>query len=305
MKKVVITGGTKLLGYHLSEILIQKGFDVHVTGVSKDTSDSNYIITGSKVHIVDIRDIDLMKKVFEGAEYVFHLAALGNVIQDAINNPIEVESVNVGGTVTALEAAKSTNVKKFIFISSAAVYGEQSTLPFKEDMDVSPIDPYGLYKYFGECLCKLWSSQYKLPTISLRLFNLYGKRNPVGERELVIGRFLDLRIKNQPLTIVGKGDSTRDYVNAKDAARAIWLAAESQLAEGEVVNIGSGVETSLVELASLIGGDIVHVDNLDSSFKGPSKRVADISKAKQFLNWQPEIDLKSGIEEIKQDLNIK
>lgn len=305
MKKVVITGGTKLLGSHLAENFLKKGYEVHVTGISKKNEGDKYLV-GATLHTCDVRNLEEMKKIFSGAEFVFHLAAIGNVIQDAIDNPIETESVNVGGTVIALEAARVANVKKFIFISSAAVYGEQETLPFNEDMKISPIDPYGLYKYFGEQLVKLWSEKYNLPGASLRVFNLYGPRNPVGEKELVIGRFLDLRLKGQPLTLVGDGSSTRDYVNVKDVVRAIeLLALDPSVINGEVINIGSGIETSLKELVEFIGGPVNYVKTLEGSFGGPNRRVADISKAKKILNWKPEISLKDGINNLKKELGIE
>ena len=304
MKKVVITGGTKLVGSHLAELLLQKGYDVHVTGMFKKGRDEKYLV-GATVHVCDVRDVEAMKKICEGAEYVFHLAALGNVIQEAIDSPIETESVNVGGTLSALEAARSVGVKKFVFISSAAVYGEQKTVPFSEDMTVVPMDPYGLYKYFGEQIMRLWAEEYKVPTVSLRVFNAYGPRNPVGQKELVVGRFLDLRLKGQPLTIVGDGSSTRDYVHVKDIATAALLAAENpDICHGEVFNIGSGVETSLKELVSYMGGEVVYLDSLEGSHAGPSRRVADISKAKTLLHWTPTVDLKSGIDELKRELGI-
>ena len=149
MKKVVITGGTKLVGSHLAELLLDHGYDVHVTGTFNKGREEKYLV-GANVHVCDIRDISAMKEICADTEYVFHLAAIGNVIQEAIDKPIETESVNVGGTVTTLEAARSAGVKKFVFISSAAIYGEQKVVPFTEDMVASPIDPYGLYKYFGE-----------------------------------------------------------------------------------------------------------------------------------------------------------
>lgn len=304
MKKVVITGGTKLVGSHLAEFFLEQGYDVHVTGTFKKGKEEKYLV-GAKVHVCDVRDLETMKKIFEGAEYVFHLAALGNIIQDAIDNPIETESVNVGGTVVALEAARNAGVKKFVFISSAAVYGEQKVVPFTEDMKISPMDPYGLYKYFGEQLACLWSQLYGVPTISLRVFNVYGPRNPVGEKELVIGRFLDLRLKGQPLTIVGDGSSTRDYVHIKDVVKAAAFAAENpSLTKGEVFNIGSGIETSLKELVEYMGGPVVYLESLAGSHAGPSRRVADISRAKTILNWTPEISLQDGINELKQELSI-
>src|ERR1700733_13809088 len=120
MKKVVITGGTKLVGSHLAELLLEKGYEVHVTGTFRKGREEKYLI-GANVHTVDVRNLEAMKELCKDAEYVFHLAAIGNVIQEAIDHPVETENVNVGGTATALEAARSAGVKKFIFISSAAV----------------------------------------------------------------------------------------------------------------------------------------------------------------------------------------
>lgn len=301
MRKVVITGGTRLMGNHLAELLVKEGYEVHVTGMfSKPVNTSQ----DWQTHVCDVRDVAAMRAVCDGAEFIFHLAALGNVIQEAIDHPIKTESVNVGGTVSLLEVAKEVNAKKFIFFSSAAVYGELASLPLSEKLDPLPMDPYGLYKKFGEELVRLWAESFGVPGVSLRIFNAYGRGNPVGQHELVIGRFLDLRMRGEPLTIVGDGLGTRDYVHAEDIARAALAAALTAPGKGEIYNIGSGVETTLNQLAELIGGPVVHVKSLDGSHAGPSRRVADISRAREELHWAPKIQLKEGLDELKRELNL-
>ncbi len=304
MKKALITGGTKLLGSHLADLLVEQGYEVHVTG-REGTVDSGGVRHGVTVHACDIRDRAQMEELATGATYIFHLAAKGNVIQDAIDNPVETESVNVGGTLSMLEVAKAVGVKKFIFVSSAAVYGKQERTPLQEDLVPNPTDPYGLFKYFGEQLSLLWSREYGVPTVSLRIFNIYGPRNPIGSDELVIGRFINLRKQGMPLTIVGDGSDTRDFIHVRDAARALVLSAESDtLTHGEVLNIGSGVETSLKTLAQHIGGPVTYVESLEHSHSGPNRRVADISKAKELLHWEPQISLTDGLEELKAEVGV-
>ena len=245
-----------------------------------------------------------MKKICEGADYIFHFAALSD--QDCIDHPIEAEDINVGGTVKILEIARTEKIHKLIFASSAMVYGNQDVFPFKEETPVVPAEPYGLYKYFGEQLVRFWATHYGVPSVSLRFFNAYGPQDKIGPHAFVIGRFLDLRIKGQPLTIDGDGTDTRDYIHTKDIARACIVAAEHpEIKKGETFNIGSGIESSLNDLAACIGGPVVHLESRLGARRGPRRRVADISYAKSSLGWSPEITLREGIESIKQNLGIQ
>lgn len=301
MKKVIITGGTKLIGSHLAEVLVERGYDVHVTTSAARKREHP---EGMHVHTCDVRDLDGMKKLSAGAEYIFHLAAHGD--QYCIDHPLEGESVNAGGTIAVLAVARALGVKKVAFASSATVYGEQNAVPLREELPAMPNEPYGLYKYWGERAVQLWARQYAVPAVSLRIFNAYGPRDVIEADGYVVGRFLHLRMKGEPITIDGDGTSTRDYVHAHDIARAFLLAAEyPTLRGGEVLNIGSGIETSLNDLAAFIGGPIVRTESRSGARRGPSRRVADINRAKNMLGWKPTIPLAEGITALKRELGIE
>lgn len=302
MKKAVITGGTKLIGTHLSKVLRGRGFVVQVTTTSPRVPEPE--INGVQIHHCDVRDVSAMKDICKDAEYLFHLAAQGD--QYCIDHPSEAESINVGGTVAALEVARAVGVRKVVFASSAMVYGNQSGVPLGEELQALPEEPYGLYKYWGERAMDFWARAYGVPTTSLRIFNAYGPGDVIGPDGYVIGRFLYLRTKNEPITIDGDGTSTRDYVHAYDIAQAFLLAAEKEtLHSGEVINIGSGVETSLAELARLVGGPVKHLSSREGKRGGPERRFADISRAENMLGWTPSVTLADGIEELKHRLGIE
>lgn len=301
-QKVVITGITGFIGSHLAEKLLEQGYEVHGISRAVTTQNMPYLV-GVTMHAGDITDAPMLADVFAGAQYVFHLVALAD--QQCIDEPLEGERVNVSGTLNVLQAARTAGVKKVVFSSSASVYGAQERVPFQEDLPATPVDPFGLYKYFGERMLELWARAYGVPGVSLRIFNAYGPRDPIGPDAFVMGRFLDLRRKGQPLTIDGDGTSTRDYIYVSDIVAACIKAAESaETGHGEVLNIGTGIETSLNELALAIGGEIVRTDSRPGFRTGPSRRVADISRAKKLLDWKPGVNLSEGVQLLKAELGI-
>lgn len=280
-QKSVVTGGAGFIGTHLCAALRRDGYEV----LSVD------IKTGD-----DVRDTDKMRRLFAGAQYVFHLAALPRV-QDSIECPQETHSSNVDGTLSVLLAARDCGVKKVVFSSSAAVYGDQERMPLKENLPAVPKSPYALHKHMGEQYCKLFSELYSLPTVSLRYFNVYGPgADPNGAYALVVAKFLHQKKNGEPLTIAGDGTNTRDYVSVHDVVRANLLVASSEEVEkGEVINIGSGHETSVNDIAVLIGGPTEYVEPRIE----PARSVADIKQAKRLLGWEPQMSLEEGIGELK------
>jgi UDP-glucose 4-epimerase len=236
------------------------------------------------LHVVDIRDKEKLFPLFKNIDYVFHEAALPQV-QYSIENPIETNEVNVVGTLNVLEASRINKVKRLIFASSCSVYGDQDKLPIIEDMPISPLSPYAMHKYIGEGYCSSWSRIYGLETVCLRYFNVYGKRQSAnGSYPLVIAKFLDLSKEGKLLKIVGDGNHTRDYINVLDVARANILAMKSdKVGKGEVINIGTGIQTSVNQIAQLIGGEIEHIPPRIE----PKNIQADIKKAKELLDWEP------------------
>ena len=254
------------------------------------------------MHEVDIRDMEKLLPIFKDVKYVFHEAALPRV-QYSIENPIETNEVNVGGTLNVLEASRINKVKRFIYAASSSAYGNSEIIPFKESFLANPLSPYGAQKYIGEIYSKTWSEVYGLETVSLRYFNVYGPRlNPDGAYPLVIGFFLKSRKQNKPLTITGDGEQTRDFTHITDVVKANLLAMTSdKVGKGEVINIGCGERHSINKIAQLIGGSVSFIPPRIE----PHDTEADISKAKELLGWEPVTKIEDGIAELKKMFNIK
>jgi UDP-glucose 4-epimerase len=298
MEKAVVTGGAGFIGSHVVDALLARGFEVHVVDNFAGGRIEERLSPKAAYHEVDIRDRAALESIFDGASYIFHLAALPRV-QDSIDHPLETTEVNVNGTLSVLEAAKKARVQKVVFSSSAAIYGDHETMPLREDLPARPKSPYGLHKYVGEHACALWSELYGVPTVSLRYFNVYGPRfDPNGPYALVVGKFIDRWKKNLPLTITGDGTNTRDYVHVSDVVNAQLLAAEcTEVGKGEVFNIGSGSETSVNDLANFVGGEKEYIEPRIE----PVRVVADIARAKARLGWEPTRDVQDGLRELMND----
>ena len=292
--KVVVTGGAGFIGSNLTDALVEKGFSVHVIDNLSEGKREN-VNKKAKLHVGDICDSKILKKVFKDAQYVFHLAALPRV-QYSIEHPQETNEVNVGGTINVLEACRVTGVKKLIYSASSAAYGDQVKMPLVESMSAVPKSPYGLQKYVGELYCKTWSEVYGLSTVSLRYFNAYGPRqSEEGAYALVIARFLKQHREGKNVTITGDGKQTRDFTHVRDIVQANILAMESsKVGRGEVVNIGSGQNISVNEIAELIGGPSEHVP----ARLEPKHTLADNSRARKLLGWKPTVNIEDGIREL-------
>ncbi len=280
-KKMVVTGGAGFIGTHVVEALRARGDAVVVVDIKNGD---------------DVRDTGKMRKLFAGADTVFHLAALPRVPY-SIEHPQETHDHNINGTLSALVAAKDAGVRRFVYSASSSAYGDQDTMPLHERMEARPKSPYGLQKYVGELYCRLWSETYGLPTVSLRYFNVYGPgASDEGAYALVIARFLKQRTEGTALTITGDGTQTRDFTHVHDVVRANLLAAESALVgKGEVINVGAGKNASVNKVAELIGGPVEHVP----ARLEPHDTLADNSLAKKLLGWEPQVSLEEGIAELK------
>lgn len=296
--RTIVTGGLGFVGSHIVDALVAEGHEVLSIDSSMPTRDTNPEATYCRA---DIRLLEEIAPLVQRAEWIFHLAALPRV-QYSIENPIETFNVNVNGTVNLLKAAVDAGVRRFVFSSSAAVYGDQAQMPLTEDMRLAPKSPYALHKAVGEQACMLWSELYGLETVSLRYFNIYGPRlDPNGAYALAIGKFLRLRKEGVPIEIWGDGTNTRDYVHVSDVARANILAAtSSNVGKGEVINIGTGRETDVNTLAALIGGESVHVE----ARVEPGRAQADTARASALLSWKSTITLEEGIDALKREWGI-
>ncbi|HEY4520127.1 MAG TPA: NAD-dependent epimerase/dehydratase family protein [Candidatus Paceibacterota bacterium] len=299
--KAVVTGGAGFIGSHIVDALVSRGFEVHVVDNYAGGKRKDRINEGAIYHDMDVRDDGALLSVMRGASYVFHEAALPRV-QYSVEHPTETFSVNVGGTVSALNAAHKAGVERFVYAASSSVYGDHDVPLLHEDLPARPQSPYGLQKYKGELACRMWHEVYGLPTVSLRYFNVYGPRlDPNGAYALVIGKFLKQRAAGKPLTIWGKGTHTRDFTHVRDIVTANMLAMDSKkVGSGEVINIGAGRDISVKELASMIGGAVVH----EKERREPAFTKADIRLAKKLLGWVPSVSFEDGIKELKKMFNV-
>ncbi len=297
MKKVVVTGGAGFIGSTLVDTLLQNSeYKVHVVDNLSAGKKEN-LNPKAILHEVDVRDKEKLSLVFKDSFCVFHLAAIPSV-QYSIEFPEETESVNVGGTMSVLMVAKQAGVKKVIYSASGgSVYGDCEKFPTDEGVLPSPKSPYGLQKYVGEHLCRLWSEIHGLKTVSLRYFNVYGPRqSDKGAYASVVPIFLRMKKDGEELTVTGDGLQTRDFVHVRDVARANILAMENEnIGNGEVINIGGGKERSVLEIAELIGG----AHKFTPARIESRRSLADISLAKKVLDWEPKEDFEKGIEELK------
>lgn len=299
-KKAVVTGGAGFIGSHVVDALVEAGYDVHVID-NLIEGKKEFVNEKAALHICDVRDLPALLPIMKDATYVFHLAALPRV-QYSIDFPVESHDVNVTGTLNVLYAAKKAGVKRVIFSASSATYGNQPISPLHEDLPVMPLSPYGLHKYIGEQYVRLFSEIYGLSAVSLRYFNVYGPReDPDGPYALVIPMFLKFRKEGKPLTVTGDGEQTRDFTHVRDVARANVLAAEgANVGRGEVINIGGGHNCSINYVAKLIGGPVVYVPK----HLEPHDTLADITRAKKLLDWEPTVSVEDGVAELLREWKI-
>lgn len=300
-KKAVVTGGAGFIGSHIVDELLKRGHEVRVIDNFAAGKSDDRINLGATYHEIDVRERVKIAPIIEGADVVFHLAALPRV-QFSIDNPEKSHDVNVNGTLSVLLSARDGKVGKVVYSASSAAYGDQTMLPLSEDMLPQPKSPYALQKYVGEHYCRIFSAIFGLPTVSLRYFNVYGKRaDPNGPYAQAIIKFLNFRKQGKPLTVTGDGEQTRDSVHVSDIVRANMLAYEADaVRQGEVINIGSGRNVSVNEIARMIGGEVVHI----APRIEPHDTRADITRAKELLGWEPTVSLEEGIAELKKEFGL-
>ncbi len=294
MSNILVTGGAGFIGSNLTEKLINDGHRVTIID-NLSTGDKANLHKDAEFFELDIANLDAIKPVFKDIELVFHVAAIPRIGR-SIENPSETFRSNVTGTLNVLLAARDAGVGRVVYSASSSSYGPQNKLPLSEDMPSRPLNPYALSKYIGEELCKEFTELYKFDTISLRYFNVYGPRmNAEGEYATVIGKFLRMKRDGVPLTIVGDGKQTRDFTHVSDVARANILASQVERGGGEIINIGAGDNHSVQEIADIIGGEHVYIAQRPGEVRDT---LADISKAKRILGWEPRVSFKEGIGEL-------
>ena len=300
--KSVITGGAGFIGSNLAEKLVQLGHKVVVLDNLSTGRLSNLNNIKNKI---EFKNVDISKKdkffdqYFEKVDWVFHLAGLADIIP-SIDNPTQYFNSNVKGTLNILESSRRANIKKLIYAASASCYGIPGKYPTNENSKINPQYPYALTKFIGEQLIFHWFKVYNMPNISLRFFNAYGpKSRTTGAYGAVFGVFLAQKLAGKPLTIVGDGNQTRDFIHVYDLVDAIIKAAQKGK-HGETYNVGNGKEISVNLIASLIGGSKVRVPKKPGE---PDRSLADISKIKKQLSWKPKISINEGIKMLLNDIN--
>jgi len=299
MKRAVVTGGTGFIGSHIADELVARGYQVSIIDDLSTGNKENIaaLLKQSNVEFIEgsIVDLSLLNKLVRGVDYVFHLAAIPSVPR-SIKNPQASHEANITGTLNMLLAARDTGVKKVIYASSCAVYGDASALPIKEEMQPGPQSPYAVTKLAGEYYCQVFHRVYGLPTVCLRYFNVYGPRqNPDSQYAAVIPIFIQRVLNDKPPIIFGDGKQTRDFTFIIDVVEANILAAESE-AMG-VFNIGRGQSISITRLAELIIG--LAGNNVKPVHEEPRPgdilhSLADISRARSF-GYEPSYNLEEGL----------
>lgn len=288
-KKIAVTGGLGFIGSHIVERLNKENDVIIIDDQSSGKIDNIKDLDLSRIDTTlgDINSINI-DEVFDGCDYLFHLAAATSV-PESVDDPMHSNEVNIKGTLKVLEAARNVEIKKVVFSSSSAVYGEVKSLPISETHSINPLSPYAVSKAGGELYCNVFSEIYGLPTVSLRYFNVFGPRqDPNSQYAAVIPNFIDKLVKNERPIIYGDGEQTRDFISVKNIVDANILAAESK--ETGIFNIGIGKSITINHLFGIIkelmGKDIEPLYTKER--QGDIRHsVADISKAKS-LEYIPE-----------------
>ena len=302
--KMLVTGGAGFIGSNLVDQLILENNEVHVidnfsSGKKENCNDKAIY---HRLDISNVDSVDTLKKIFNDVDTIFHCAALARV-QPSIIDPLKYEINNTLGIMNVLKSASGANVRRLVYSASSSAYGPTDNLPSKENDPINPISPYANQKYYGELCCKMFSKVYGIETVSLRYFNVYGERqNLGGAYATVVGIFINQLLKSESLTINGDGNQRRDFTYVGDVVNANILASSSKkIGKGESINIGSGKNISINELAKMIGGSAIHQDPVNEPFAN----LADINKAKKLLDWEPLMDLNSWIEKYKNEKGMK
>jgi len=305
--KIIVTGGAGFIGSHLVDRILSEGHEVVVIddlsqgrleNVSRHLNNDSF-----KFIEADIREFARVEAIVKDADAIFHEAAVVSATK-SLEDPAYTNGVNVAGTFNLLKASLNSKVKKFIYASSCAVYGEAES-PQSEESPTSPRSPYAVTKIAAENYCKVFNRLYGLEAIPLRYFNVYGSRQSYGPYSGVITKFIDRLIRGEPPVINGDGEQTRDFVNVSDIVEANMLALERTGLPSDPINIGTGTATSIKDLANLLI-DITGRKHLKPAFDQPRiggirHSCADISRAKRALGYDPKISLKEGLVKLLND----
>jgi UDP-glucose 4-epimerase len=296
----LITGGAGFIGSNIAEYLLKQGKPVRIFDNFSTGKEENIADFLDDVELVrgDLRDLDAVRKAAAGVEFILHQGALPSV-PISVQDPIGTNDSNVGGTLNILVAARDGGVKRVVFASSCAIYGDDPALPKIEAMPSDPISPYALQKLAGEYYCRQFHQLYGLETVSLRYFNVYGKRqDPTSLYSAVIPRFLDAVFAGKPPTIFGDGEQTRDFIFVEDVVRANLAALDAKEAPGAVVNVASGDRLSINQIVShistILGREIhpVHEPEREGDIR---HSYAETAKAESVIGFTAQTRFEDGL----------
>ncbi|WP_320040108.1 SDR family oxidoreductase [uncultured Desulfobacter sp.] len=301
--KALVTGGAGFIGSHLVDRLLAENITVVVidnleTGRVENIS---HALANSRctLHTTDISQ-PLSEDLFQNVDWVFHLAGLADIVP-SIESPYRYHEVNTHGTVNVLEAARKSKVKRLVYAASSSCYGIPDVYPTPETAPIRTEYPYAHTKYAAETYVMHWSKVYKIPSIALRLFNVYGPRSRTGGTYgAVFGVFMAQKLAGRPFTVVGDGEQMRDFVYVSDVVEAFLAAARSNITQ-DIFNIGYGTPQTINTLVNLLGGEKIHIQDRPGE---PKCTHADISKARAQLAWRPTIDFKTGVAEMLHHINM-
>lgn len=298
----VVTGGAGFIGSHAVDSLLSRGFQVRIIDD----------LSGGRLrnveHVVDLDEVDFFEMdicalerqspIFEGTDLVLHFAGVGDIVP-SVERPHDYMRVNVLGTVRALEAARYSKVRRFVYAASSSCYGANPPTPTDELAPIVAEYPYALSKYQGEQAVFHWSNVYGLSANAIRIFNAYGTRSRTsGAYGAVMGVFLKQKLEGAPFTVVGDGSQLRDFVFVTDVAEAFVLAALSSHS-GRVWNLGSGAPQSINHLVELLGGDVVYLPRRPGE---PDVTWADSTAIRNDLGWSPKVSFEEGVEQILENI---
>jgi nucleoside-diphosphate-sugar epimerase len=300
--KYLVTGGAGFIGSNIVKKLLENNDFVRVidnfaTGKKENIQD---FLKNKNFEFIegDMVDLETCRKAVKDIDFVLHQGAVPSV-QRSVDDPIASNNANVSGTLNMLSTGKDAKIKKFVYASSSSIYGDNPELPKKEDFPIRPISPYALTKYVGERYCQIFWQIYGLPTICLRYFNVFGpKQDPFSQYSAVIPKFIDSFLQNKNPIIFGTGEQSRDFTFVENVVSANLLAAKSEEGNGEVFNIACFNTTSLNQLVKYL--QEITKKNLEPEYKPARKgdvlhSLADISKAKNILGYEPKINFQEGL----------
>jgi UDP-glucose 4-epimerase len=293
--RVLVTGAAGFIGSNLVDRLLSNGHSVigldNLQTGSLRNLEHALMSNSFNFENVDIRDLDELKSISKNIEAILHLGALADIVP-SIDYPEDYFSVNVVGTFNVMQVARYVKAKRFIYIASSSCYGVPKTFPTPESANIDPRYPYALTKYLGERIAMHWGEVYEIPTISLRLFNVFGPRaRTSGSYGAVFGVFLAQKLAGLPFTVVGDGTQTRDFTYVSDVVDAIVTAMESR--SNGIYNVGSGNTYSINKLIELLSGKAVYIPKRPGE---PDCTYADISKITKELGWSPKVSFEDGVQ---------